>query len=334
MASSPRARTFALLSLAGGLLAAVLVGEVGLRLLGRGPALTKTHPNEPVMLEPDSVLGWRNRPGTYAYPDYVRGAPEVRVTIGPDGTRATAAAPVARGDVVDLLGCSFTFGWALSDGRTLAWNLQQALPDLEIRNHGTPAYGTLQSLMALEALLAAGRVPRLVVYDLAELHARRNVAAAQWLRTLAATRARNNVSVPYATMENGRLVRHPPEAIPLVPLADTSASLGLVQDALIRWRARGRTGQRRAVTEALLREMRDVVEKGHSRLLVAWLAHVPDTEEPYLPFLQREGFAVVDCRTPEFSHAKVAGEGHPDGQVNTRWAECLAPAIRAELARN
>lgn len=135
------------------------------------------------MLEPDSVLGWRNRPGTYAYPSYVRGAPEVRVTIGPDGTRATASAPVARGDVVDLLGCSFTFGWALSDGRTLAWNLQQALPDLEIHNHGTPAYGTLQSLMALEALLAAGRVPRLVVYDLAELHARRNVAAAQWLRT-------------------------------------------------------------------------------------------------------------------------------------------------------
>jgi len=30
----------------------------------------------------------------------------------------------------------------------------------------------------------------------------------------------------------------------------------------------------------------------------------------------------------------VAGDGHPDGQVNTRWAECLAPTIRAELARN
>ncbi len=36
---------------------------------------------------------------------------------------------------------------------------------------------------------------------------------------------------------------------------------------------------------------------------------------------------VIDCTYPITREMKVEGEGHPNGQMNTRWAKCIADGL-------
>src|SRR5262249_26125678 len=70
-------------------------------------------PREPVLVEPEPVLGWGNRPGRYVCPGYSSDVESIAVTIWPDGRRATRAhAEGGARDGVVLLGDSLTMGWA------------------------------------------------------------------------------------------------------------------------------------------------------------------------------------------------------------------------------
>ncbi len=56
-----------------GLIASLLVIESALRLMGFEVWIySEAYPNEPMMHEPDPVLGWTNKPGEYVYPAYAR----------------------------------------------------------------------------------------------------------------------------------------------------------------------------------------------------------------------------------------------------------------------
>src|SRR5262249_20828385 len=79
---------------------------------------------EPILHDPDTELGWVLRPGHWRYGPYAPGGPRVEVTISSDRARRTQddgdPLPAPRRRVL-LLGCSFTFGWAVSDDETWAW---------------------------------------------------------------------------------------------------------------------------------------------------------------------------------------------------------------------
>ena len=96
------------------------LSEAFLRWQGIRPA-PDLFPREPVMMEPDPVLGWRPWPGHYVYPGYSPEVESIAVTIWQDGRRATRSSPEGTGDAVVLLGDSITMGWAVSDDETYGW---------------------------------------------------------------------------------------------------------------------------------------------------------------------------------------------------------------------
>lgn len=135
------------------------------------------------------------------------------VTILADHSRTTGprhdAAAASR---VDIVGCSVTNGYGLSDADTFAWKIQQTHPELEVVNFGTAAYGTFQSLLRMERSLDERPPPRLVLYGFITQHEARNVATYDWLRGLAQTSSRGHVAPPYVTLGAGdTLARHPPK---------------------------------------------------------------------------------------------------------------------------
>ena len=131
------------------------LAEIGFRLAGVGAwEVAAAHPTEPTMHEADPVLGWRNKEGSYAYRAYVPEEKPIEVTILADGSRATSAVPKAAQATVLLIGGSFTRGSGVSDSETLAWKLQEEYPFVAVRNQGTGAYGTYQSLLLLERTLS------------------------------------------------------------------------------------------------------------------------------------------------------------------------------------
>jgi hypothetical protein len=197
-------RTALRIATAGITLALCLAGAEGVvRVSGRRPWTDgPAHANEPTMMRPDPVLGWRTKPGEYVYPGYTPRAPSIRMTVWPDGSRATRSHDDARSRRMILVGDSFTQGWAVSDDETWAWNIQARWPGFDVRNHGTGGYSTYQSLLLLEDLLnRPDPLPEVVLYGFSDHHENRNVAEASWLRSLAANnRAGARLTLPFCTL--------------------------------------------------------------------------------------------------------------------------------------
>jgi hypothetical protein len=95
--------------------------EVFLRLgAGIQPWQSHAPAGEPVIHEPDSVLGWRNRPGEYIFPLTTVARGPVTMHFRSDGSRVTGLTRPQKTLRVVLLGCSLTQGWTLSDDETYA----------------------------------------------------------------------------------------------------------------------------------------------------------------------------------------------------------------------
>jgi hypothetical protein len=96
-------------------------------------------------------------------------------------------------------------------------------------------------------------------------------------------------------------------------------------------KTRKRPEQQRAVTEALLREM-DALCTGHgATLLLVLLGNTPEGVAHYGRFLRNAGIRFVDCNRPYTIRMIVPGEGHPNGEMHSIWADCIAAAVGENL---
>ncbi len=308
---------------------ALLGGEAVLRIAGRTPwQPARIHPHEPVMHEPDPVLGWRAKAGSYAYPGYTPDAGEVHQTYLADGARTTGYHGSGNEPEVALIGDSLMQGWGLSDWQTLAWKLQQRHPTLRFVNYGTGGYGSYQSLLVLERLLSQPDPPRLVIYDFIPVHEQRNVADPAWLFSLSLTARRGIAAVPFATLaSDGSLVRHPPQAYPAWWLHDRLSLVAFAEDLWLRARARGRASRGRAVTQAILGEMQELCAARGVRFAVVFFWVSRDQRREYASFLRERGIRFADCTRRITLDLIIPGEGHANAKLNRIWADCISERI-------
>lgn len=326
----------------------------------------------PTVTEPDPVLGWRNKPGEYFVPAELTKSNDIKITIWPEGIRATqtkkrrgattkSVSPELvegsyrsgelpektspknnfllstsikqnRGKRVLLLGGSFTHGLAISDHETFAWKLQQKFPSIDFLNYGTNGYGTYQSLLTLENyLMSSSKPPLLVIYGFIDYHEERNVAAWSWLKLLSLT-TKGPAQVPYCQINNGVLKRQLPESYTIWPFKKHSALINFLNDLYMKLKTRRREFQHRPVTEKLLIEMNTISKKNRSKLLVAMLYAKSRRKLEYTKFFQKEGISFVDCVHPDFdTPAMKVPEGHPNGALNSIWADCIEEAVRTKM---
>ena len=234
--------------------------------------------------------------------------------------------------LIILLGCSMTMGQAVSDDETFAWHLQAHRPDVEVQNYGHSGYGTVQSLLLLEQLLATGKRPAWVLYgDIG--HEPRNVAAPYWLKMIG-TKSSTPVEIPYATLAaNGQVMRHPPIGWPSVPLHKYLASAVVLERAWSEVRPMPTEEVARWITEGLIEEMA-ATARAHGARFSDVLLELPDsTAWARRRFARDHDVDVIDCRETIYPEDKVPGEGHPNASVHRRWGDCIAAAMADRLPR-
>jgi hypothetical protein len=307
--------------------------EILLRATGHGPwEPIFLDPAQPVIYQPDPVLGWRHKEGEYRFPAFSPRGRGARMRFEADGSRATGAAPGPGDGTIAIVGGSFTEGFAIDDDETFAWKLQERFPSLRVRNYGHGGYGTYQSLLLLEQLLAKRPTPVMALYGFYEGHEIRNVASADWLEMLSRTARRHStISVPYATLaRDGSIVRHRPEPYPLWPLYRSSAAITFLQSRYAQLLTRRRTAEREAVTERLLLEMQRACEASGTELLVTFLYLNSENKARYSELLASHDVAFADCARPLLPAYQVPVDGHPNEKLNEIWARCIADAIRGE----
>jgi hypothetical protein len=226
------------------------------------------------------------------------------------------------------VGCSFTFGWAVSDEDTYPWKLQARFPSVHVVNRGVGAYGTHQAVLTLERVLPDLPRPTLVLYGFISHHEERNVASPAWLETLARQSTNANTRVPYATLgDGGGLDRHPPGGFAELPWRRHSALAAFLERAPVRWTGRERAGQARRVTEALLLEMRELAARHGTEFAVVVLLAASGPKTHYVRFMQEHGIRVLDCALPLTPERRVPGEIHPNGAVHTYYADCITRGL-------
>jgi hypothetical protein len=303
------------------------ITEIALRWSGFVPLHPCPDADEPVLYEPDPVLGWKPKPGAYQIPSRDPRAPATQMTILDDGARATGQ-PGSDGPAVVLVGCSFTQGVGISDAETYAWKLQQRYPSWRVRNFAAGAYGTYQALGTLERVFSEPDPPRKVFYGFIEPHEMRNIAHPVWLRILSLCSRRGMVATPYCTLaDDGTLTRHAPESYWLWPFQRRLATIAFLQDRYAAFATRHRTAQGRRVTELLLLEMNALAERHGAELYVVMFYSSAAGREHYKAFLAQHAVRFIDCALPITPDMAVPGDGHPNGALNSAWVECIASAI-------
>ena len=322
------------------LVVALVLAEFVVRVLGYTPwefHKIDAEANEPVMHVADPLLGWRNKAGTYQFPRYGSEDKHVTVSFLPSGERKT----VADGnrdikDEVFLIGGSYTMGWGLGDEQTFAWKIQHQSSSYTLRNYAVAGYGTYQSLLALKRQLDRGVVPKYVVYGFIDHHEIRNVADAKWLRTLSRYSRRNHVQLPYVTHdEQYRLIHHPPDRYPRLPLSDVSALVALSEWAYASYQAKERSSQDRVVTSLLIREL-DRLAESHGAVFIVALLRVEDgLKQAYIEFLQKTSIPYVDCTFQHTAETVLPIDNHPNELMNEKYADCISKKLENEtLAGN
>jgi hypothetical protein len=318
-------------------LGALALAEVGLRLTGHGPPPRDEELKSQAMAEPDPITGWRFEPGTHRRPAYHEGGEEIVYTFLADGMRRSSPDQAAARDgrpVLLLIGGSFAQGFALTDREALGWQLQERLPQVEVRNWATGGFGTYQSLLRLDALLQSAPPPAVVVYGFIDLHEERNVGTNEWIRTLSRDWIGKELFLPYVSVgADGELLRQGTHREAQLPLRNASALARALEDGLRGRVAARREAQKREATRLLFERMAQACDARGVPFVVAFLKPAPDTNPDHLEFLGQRGIRTADCALPIPREHRVVGEGHPNGAHNALWVDCLAPVIEQLLPR-
>lgn len=198
----------------------VFVGlEIVLRASGKQPAklIDRKKEGEPAIFEKDSILGWKCRPGVYdRWPKSWENSSGIKVTIWLDGSRATRPAAIIKDKQIIIIGCSFAFGWAISDEQTFAWKVQEEFPDIEFLNYSANGYGTYQSLLSLERYFKHNpdAKPLMILYGFSVFHEDRNVASFKYIRGMRVSN-RVDLCVPYCRINGMGILERKPPPLPM-----------------------------------------------------------------------------------------------------------------------
>jgi hypothetical protein len=334
-------------TLLGSTIAALCLAEIGLRLVVPTPVPPPQDSalKSQAMAEFDPLTGWHFKPGVHRRPPYGAGRPghpvgnELVYSFLAGGMRKSSAEQSDQRDGRDVLlmvGGSFAQGFALTDEEALGWQLQKRLPELEVRNYATGGYGTYQSLLSLQRTLETEPPPAVALYGFIDLHEDRNVGTDEWIRTLSKDWIGKDLFLPYVSVDpNGELVHQGTDADAPLPLSGISAISRTIDDVLRRRAAARREVQRHEATKLLFLEMKRVCDEHGVPLVVALLkpSRNPSLNAAHVEFLERNGIVAVACDAPIPSERRVPGEGHPNGEHNAYWTDCVAPTLEAQLRR-
>lgn len=323
-----------------GLIAVGLGAAEGVLDTVRPPARSEYEPSEPHPWQPDDLLGYAP-PSDHHWVHRRSRAGEVlfaaSVTTGRDGLRITPrAAPDAHGSIL-LLGDSFTFGGAVDDSESLAWQLGCRVQDrYQVHCIAFDGWGPHQVLAAIES----GRVaevaslrPTVAVYQLLVDHPLRAAGRVLWDRH----------GPRYRLADDGTPVLSGSFDGPLLSwqrLVDPVASF-LERSALVRaWWSRRRQPSPGEIelTAAMLARSRELLQADWPDVefvVVLWPWHEPTSSE-----LRRavDGRGIRTILVGEllptaesFADAwLVPGDGHPSAACYREMAAALAERLPLE----
>jgi len=146
----------------------------------------------------DSILGYKHRPGNFEL-QLQNGTYCFQATHDQYSLRNTSdqrGAEIKRNEIW-LFGCSFTYGWSLSDEETFAWKLQSMIPEYRVVNWGVNGYGTIHFYLQLNQALTESNKPSMIVVNHADFHHERDINTYNYHRSISMWNEFAQIKRPY-----------------------------------------------------------------------------------------------------------------------------------------
>lgn len=310
------------------------VGELTVRWMGFQPWNPRAMPVEVQpggsLFQPDSLLGYTGRPGTFRVDLDQR----LQFTVTHDslGHRITPAPPwpdsLGPRPEIWIFGCSFTHGYGVDDSATYPYLLQQALPDHRIRNFAMSAYGTYHAVLQLEEALDRWPTPQWVVLAYGDFHDQRNVNSRFWRKALSSQRIAAGIRYPYLRYAGEGTRRHldPPTYRPW-PGAGWSALVHYFEHA---WNRReDRELGSRKLTLSLIRQVAAAADGVGARFLLAGILDSGETQQ-VLGEMAAEGLDTLDISadTDQPAYRILPDDPHPNARAHRQMAAQLTQYLQ------
>ena len=322
----------------------ITVFEILFRVSGKEP-WTLIFIGSPKAFQADPIIGWKNKPGTYYFPEHTPGKEQAIMTIDKEGYRIASPQPRKGDKTVIYTGGSDIMGWAVSDNEVFTWKISERFKDLRIVNMASAGYSTYQSLLNLRDYFNNHEEkPDLVISAFDFFQIERNVAAPQFFNGLARFNGENRLGLPYCTLslKPGKDLEYFPPAIhPNWPLKKYLALINEAEFLYVRIKYKEAYSQQYEVTELLLKELANLCKLNDVPFLISimiipepfWDLKVPDNiGEKYMRFMETNQIDYVDCCVDYFKTGDIIpGDLHPNEKVHERWAECVGNAIEERL---
>jgi hypothetical protein len=197
------------------ILIAIAISELILRQIGFQPAHVD-ETNNVLAIEPDSFLvkdnyvGWRLGKGCFT--TLLNDSAVFKHCTDSFGNRnipyINTFNETEKRDILHLYGCSYTFGYSVSDTSNLAYYLQQLMPDTKVINKGVPGYGLLQMFLCLKKQVENGNKPNIAVFNYASFQNYRTPINKEWIRAFKYAAIQSGgehnfrIDYPYATLNS------------------------------------------------------------------------------------------------------------------------------------
>jgi hypothetical protein len=288
----------------------------------------------------DSLTGFSYESGEYECD--VNGHP-FTVTQLLDGSRKTSDSMMRSiGQIIDLYGCSVTWGHGISNNQTMAWKLQENLSGYKVRNFGIGASSTLQALLLLQRNLATLSHPTVVILNYGSYHDMRNTFTSGWqtawqniisaeeLKTerpfvfeIPVCRKMNAGKLSIEYWDRKRIMRRPPWIEHSVLMNQANTVLNYFRD-----RGVDETG----ITKAIILEINKLCQANNIGFMVGLLTNDKITDKLLISLSEHRIATVnlaIDLRSPEFN--LMPYDGHPNEHANNVYSERLLNEIKQQF---
>lgn len=318
----------------------VTAGEIAVRVMGYSPwtqakSSLDVSPGDS-FFQPDSLLGYTGRPGTFDA--LLNGKLAFRVTHNAKGYRIVApdqaqdlpdSAQATQQPEIWLLGCSFTHGYGVNDSATYPWRLQARFPGFKFRNFALSGYSTLQSRLQLTRLLKERKAPALVILAYGAFHDQRNTSNRYWRKALSGSEVTDGLRYPHLRYNaNGKLEMGDSQLeyrpFPLMCWSALSHYLEMIYNNAEDTQLRSTD-----ITRHLIQQIQEQSEAGGARFLLAGIFRHPETSK-MLEHFAAQGMATLDIsEDTEAPQLRILPEdGHPNALAHARMATTLGDFLQ------
>lgn len=323
----------------------LIIAEILFRLFGFAPyekselAYIQCEPRNWVS---DSIIGFINNQGTTNC--NVRGL-NFTVNIQNDLSRATSMIKTvySSNPQIHIYGCSITWGHGLDDDATMAWMLQEQLPQFEVKNFGIGAGSTVQSYLWLKKNIEHGNIPTLVMVNYTWFHNMRNTFSWPWREVwqsvfhheiIDENQVNNNFNIPIAKKEADTLkidYISKDEIESNIPLVEYSALLNIIND-FYQSKLVDRGVDDYIISQQLLLKMNDLCKQNNITFIVNAVTDDAETTR-MLEFLNDKGILTnniaVDFLNDDNYNLKPY-DGHPNRKANEHFANEIIKFLKLQ----